>query len=269
MARTEATRFDSWKEIADYLKCDVRTARRWEKRGLPVHRVPGGERSAVHAFQTEIDNWLANSTGRANAADDSNRPPASQSTPAAAKFQFGTREFLLVVVTFLFIALGLETVSLLRRTTSDRAAFPALSSDEAQGIAISGSSLMPNDPPHNGPYIRSVTPIFPQARQRIVIKGRDLGLHVPFARTDCSYLSIRDTTTRWTAGRMVPHNWDQVMLDVETWNDEEIVVSGFSGPYGQSGWELAPGDEVEIAVWNPQTGQGPATYRLTVSPPHN
>jgi hypothetical protein len=270
MTRTEATRFDSWKEIADYLKCDVRTARRWEKRGLPVHRVPGGERSAVHAFQTEIDNWLANSPVRASVADDGSRPPpASQPVPVPAKFHFGTREFLLVVVTFLFIALSVETVWLLRRTSSDRAAFRAVSSEEAQGIALSGSSLTLSDPPHDSPYIRSVTPIFPAARQRIVIAGHDLGLHVPFARTDCSYLSVRDTTTRWAAGRLVPHNWDEVMLDVESWTDDEIVISGFSGSYGQSGWELVPGDEVEIAVWNPQTGQGPAKYHLTVSAPHN
>lgn len=32
-------RLDSWKEIASYLKRDVRTVQRWERReGLPVHR---------------------------------------------------------------------------------------------------------------------------------------------------------------------------------------------------------------------------------------
>src|SRR4029077_9088615 len=51
-------RLDSWKEIADYLKRDTRTAIRWEERGLPVHRVPGGKRQAVFAYQQEIDAWL-------------------------------------------------------------------------------------------------------------------------------------------------------------------------------------------------------------------
>jgi TolB-like protein len=47
---------DSWKEIAVYLKRDVRTVMRWEQtRGLPVHRLPGG--SAVHAFRSELDLW--------------------------------------------------------------------------------------------------------------------------------------------------------------------------------------------------------------------
>lgn len=53
-------RLDSWKEIADYLKRDVRTAIRWEKdKGLPVHRVPGGKRQAVFAYPQEIDNWFS------------------------------------------------------------------------------------------------------------------------------------------------------------------------------------------------------------------
>jgi len=52
-------RLDSWKEIADYLKRDVRTAIRWGKaRGLPVHRVPGGKRQTVFAYPHEIDAWL-------------------------------------------------------------------------------------------------------------------------------------------------------------------------------------------------------------------
>jgi Tol biopolymer transport system component len=52
-------RLDSWKEIADYLKRDVRTAIRWGKdKGMPVHRVPGGKRQAVFAFKEEIDAWM-------------------------------------------------------------------------------------------------------------------------------------------------------------------------------------------------------------------
>ncbi len=53
-------RLDSWKDIASYLHCDVRTAIRWEKaKGLPVHRVPGGQRHGVFAYSTEIEAWLA------------------------------------------------------------------------------------------------------------------------------------------------------------------------------------------------------------------
>jgi len=49
----------SWKSIADYFDCDERTAKRWEReRGLPVHRAPGGKRSAVFAYPSELDSWL-------------------------------------------------------------------------------------------------------------------------------------------------------------------------------------------------------------------
>jgi len=49
----------SWKSIADYFGCDERTAKRWEcARGLPVHRLPGGQRSGVFAYTSELDAWL-------------------------------------------------------------------------------------------------------------------------------------------------------------------------------------------------------------------
>jgi hypothetical protein len=52
------TRLDSWKEIAVYLKCDERTAMRWEQTGLPVHRLPGRGRGRVFAYAAEVDAWL-------------------------------------------------------------------------------------------------------------------------------------------------------------------------------------------------------------------
>jgi Tol biopolymer transport system component len=51
-------RLDSWKEIGAYLKRDVTTVRRWEKReGLPVHRHLHDRRDTVYAFRIEIDTW--------------------------------------------------------------------------------------------------------------------------------------------------------------------------------------------------------------------
>src|SRR5437588_1382232 len=53
------TRLDSWKDIASYLRRDVRTVIRWEKeKGLPVRRVPGGRRQAVFAYTAELESWL-------------------------------------------------------------------------------------------------------------------------------------------------------------------------------------------------------------------
>jgi excisionase family DNA binding protein len=50
MSRVEDTRINSWKEIAAYLRVDIRTARRWaQERGLPLRRIPGEGRRAVFA----------------------------------------------------------------------------------------------------------------------------------------------------------------------------------------------------------------------------
>lgn len=75
-------RLDSWKEIAAYLKRSVRTVQRWEsERGLPVHRIPGGEGTSVTALKSEIDEWLQ-TAGELQHADhleehDEDDPPAS------------------------------------------------------------------------------------------------------------------------------------------------------------------------------------------------
>jgi TolB-like protein/Flp pilus assembly protein TadD len=52
-------RLDSWKEIASYLKRDVTTVQRWEKReGMPVHRHLHGRMGSVYAFTSELDAWV-------------------------------------------------------------------------------------------------------------------------------------------------------------------------------------------------------------------
>ncbi|HUN59314.1 MAG TPA: hypothetical protein VMU41_14470 [Candidatus Binataceae bacterium] len=51
-------RFDSWKEIAAFLRKDVRTVQRWEKNeGLPVHRKPHDKLSSVYAYESELEAW--------------------------------------------------------------------------------------------------------------------------------------------------------------------------------------------------------------------
>jgi Tol biopolymer transport system component len=80
-------RLDSWKEIAAYLKRDVTTVRRWEKReGLPVQRHLHEQRDSVYAYKQEIDRWwegrrshLADRTwsnGESNGSDHGPPPPA-------------------------------------------------------------------------------------------------------------------------------------------------------------------------------------------------
>src|SRR5579864_2123058 len=54
-----ADRLDSWKEIAAYLRRDVRTVQRWEKKeGLPVYRHQHDKLGSVYAYKVELDQWF-------------------------------------------------------------------------------------------------------------------------------------------------------------------------------------------------------------------
>ena len=46
-----------WKEIARYLRCGVRSAQRWQSRGLPVKRLYPGRHAPVWANSDEVDRW--------------------------------------------------------------------------------------------------------------------------------------------------------------------------------------------------------------------
>src|SRR5450755_101729 len=54
-------RLDSWKEVAAYLKREVRTLHRWEaQEELPIHRHLHKERGSVYAYKSELDSWWNN-----------------------------------------------------------------------------------------------------------------------------------------------------------------------------------------------------------------
>ena len=63
-------RLDSWKEIASYLKRDVTTVQRWErKEGLPVHRKVHDKLGSVYAFRSELDAWWSSGRSRIEKAE--------------------------------------------------------------------------------------------------------------------------------------------------------------------------------------------------------
>lgn len=69
-------RLRSWKEIAAYFGTDERTVKRWEARGLPVQRVPGGSRTPVYADTHALDQWMGGKSGEPE--------PAPAEAPAEA-----------------------------------------------------------------------------------------------------------------------------------------------------------------------------------------
>lgn len=61
----EGQRLESWKEIAAYLKRDLRTVQRWERReSLPIHRHVHDKRSSVYVYTSELDAWRNNGRPR-------------------------------------------------------------------------------------------------------------------------------------------------------------------------------------------------------------
>ncbi len=71
-------RLESWKEIAAYLRRDVRTVQRWEQTdALPIHRHQRAHRPIPYAYTAELDAWW---TGRSN-EEASAKSPVSPSQP--------------------------------------------------------------------------------------------------------------------------------------------------------------------------------------------
>ena len=86
-------RLDSWKEIAAYLKRDVTTVQRWERReGLPVHRQLHARQGSVYAFAEELDRW-------ASSRSVSSTPPTPASRRAKRTLMTIAAAILLAVVT--------------------------------------------------------------------------------------------------------------------------------------------------------------------------
>jgi Tol biopolymer transport system component len=71
-------RLDSWKRIAAYLKRDVTTVQRWERReGMPVHRHKHEKQGSVYAYPAELDAWWTRrGTAVSNEESHESTPPA-------------------------------------------------------------------------------------------------------------------------------------------------------------------------------------------------
>jgi len=79
-------RLDSWKRIAAYLRRDVSTVQRWERReAMPVHRHLHDRQGSVFAFRSELDRWWASRGQRLTLeapGDGAPAPPTSAAAPA-------------------------------------------------------------------------------------------------------------------------------------------------------------------------------------------
>ncbi len=53
---------------------------------------------------------------------------------------------------------------------------------------------------------------------------------------------------------------DSVTCDISSWTAQGITFSGYTGDYGA--YTVDGGDQIEVQVWNPQSGKGPATCQV-------
>ena len=82
--RAPEDRLDSWKEIAAYLKRDVTTVQRWEKRErMPVRRHVHDKIGSVYAFRSELDAWAR--SRNLLVSPETAPPPAAGEAPAPAE----------------------------------------------------------------------------------------------------------------------------------------------------------------------------------------
>ena len=112
-------RLDSWKEIAAYLKRDVTTVQRWEKReGMPVHRHLHDRIGSVYASRAELDAWARSRhpAWAENGANISVPEPVVVAEPAAAATLTIRAKWWLAAAAALAAALVLATLFEIQRT---------------------------------------------------------------------------------------------------------------------------------------------------------
>jgi Tol biopolymer transport system component len=100
-----ADRLESWKEIAAYLKRDVTTVQRWEKReGMPVRRHVHDKLGSVYAFRSELDAWARGRNPRLPPeAGAGPAPPSRRRGPARLAAGLGAVAVVLAVGATLWI----------------------------------------------------------------------------------------------------------------------------------------------------------------------
>jgi hypothetical protein len=120
--------------------------------------------------------------------------------------------------------------------------------------------------PQCKPKITSMGTFQPGAEQNVDIMGSCLGQNAPFNQSNNVNLYIQDSSTSpraWSAcnGGAVA---DIVTCTVSLWTNNEIVLTAFGSAYGEDGFVLDPGDQMIVAVWNPQSAVGPGIRLGTV-----
>jgi TolB-like protein len=106
--RELSERLDSWKDIAAYLRRDVSTVQRWERReGLPIHRHFHDRQGSVYAFRHELNAWQRNRGASPTGPSPQSGEAALQHVRPRASSVVGLPMFVFAVLTLAALTLGL------------------------------------------------------------------------------------------------------------------------------------------------------------------
>jgi serine/threonine protein kinase len=112
------------------------------------------------------------------------------------------------------------------------------------------------------PEIATVGAFAATGTQTVQISGSCFGTGNTSSGADTAYLRITDRTAGWNACWTNDPGTDSITCDISSWSGNEITFGGFTGGYGQGAWIVTQGDDIEVQVWNPQSGQGPAICQV-------
>jgi Tol biopolymer transport system component len=232
---------ESWKEIAAYLKRDVTTVQRWEKReGLPVHRHLHDKSGSVFARRAELDAWrrartrapepsgdapaepdAGGAVERSPRDDDSGgRPPLPAASPESPRRAL---LFALALVAVIVTLGSLKPDTLLAPPPPI-----AFSVEPPAGLA-----LVPNEPPQIAPNGQAIVfvAVSDSGISRLVIREIDTVNPRPLPGTEGARYPF------WSAdSRQVAFFADRHLKAVAVAGGEPRTIT--ESPYGQAGtWD--------------------------------
>ena len=113
-------------------------------------------------------------------------------------------------------------------------------------LALASVPCRAQEAPEASPVVKSLSTVTAEQYQTITIKGTGFGTMAPYTG-DSYYISFFDLRTSppgWQAG-YTGYN-DTITLIVNSWTNTKIVLGGFSGAWGESGYDytLSVGDPI-------------------------
>jgi hypothetical protein len=134
--------------------------------------------------------------------------------------------------------------------------------DPSAGSKCATTSNPSRQPRPCTPTINTAGPFKAKATATLKITGSCFGTRKTVSGADTAYFRISDLTAGWNACWTGDPGTDLVTCKISSWANTTIIFSGFTSNYGNNGWIITSGDHMEIQVWNPQSGKGPASCKV-------